>query len=146
MDRIQPLRYCKDLLGLWFTEPDCKDDKYIHAFSFDKDILIDMINKNIKDEDKHLYSIEPVKIYSLLEIIIKKTNETSVLLHRIDDDFPFKNIFEDIYGFNKITSNDCEQVLLVTNKNHITPTIKNNGISANPIHIDTFYEEGILNA
>jgi hypothetical protein len=142
----ESLKYCKDLLGLWFNEPNSKEDKYIHAFSFDVDILINIMNTNIKDNEKHLYSIEPVKMYCLSSIIIKKTGEESLILHRIEDNLPFTNIFEPIYGFNKLTSNDCEQVLLVVNKNDITPTIENNGISANPIHIDTFYEEGILNA
>lgn len=143
---MDDLKYCKDMLGLWFNEPDSKEDKYIHAFSFDVDILINMINTNIKDNEKHLYSIEPVKIYCLTSIIIKKTDEESCILHRIDDNFLFKNIYEPIYGFNKLSSNHCEQVLLIANKNDITETIENHGISANPIYIDTFYEESILNA
>jgi len=143
---MDTLKYCKDMLGLWFNEPDSKEDKYIHAFSFDVDVLINMINTNIKDNEKHLYSIESVKIYCLSSIIIKKTGEESCILHRIEDNFLFKNICESIYGFNKLSSNNCEQVLLIANKNDITETIKNNGISANPIHIDRFYEESILNA
>jgi uncharacterized ubiquitin-like protein YukD len=145
MSNTEPLKCCKDLLGLWFTEPECEYDRYVHAFSFDKNILIDMLNKNIKDEEKMMYSIEPVKIYSLSGVVIKKSNKESLLLHRIEDNFPFKNIFDPIYGFNKISSNECEQVLLTVDKKDIMPTIENMGISSNPIHIDTFYEEGILN-
>ena len=29
----------EELWGLYFTRPDCEEEKYVHAFSFNKEIL-----------------------------------------------------------------------------------------------------------
>jgi hypothetical protein len=134
--------YCKDLLGLWFCEPDCEYDIYLHAFSFDKDILNNMIDSYIKEEDRHLYYIKRVKLYSISQII--QVNKSKLMILPMDDNFHFNNLENPIYGFNKIFGDKCEQVLLTTNL--INNEIIDMGISPKPIKIDTFYEESVLNA
>ncbi len=134
--------YCKDLLGLWFCEPDCEYDIYLHAFYFDKDIFNNMVESYIKDEDKHLYYIKRVKLYSISQII--EDNRSMSIILPMDDNCNFNNIEKPIYGFNKIIGDKCEQVLLATN--YISDNMKDMGISSTPIKIDTFYKESVLNA
>ena len=127
----------KDLLGIYSTEPECEKDKYIHAFSFNKEILNNMININIPYEEKYIYSIEPVKMYLFDESLDKK-------IIYIEDNFEYNKILFPIYGFYDIKNNLCNKVLLSTNK--INKYMENCGISSNSINIDTFYDESILNA
>ena len=139
---IKNNKYCKDLLGLWFCEPDCEYDIYLHAFSFDKDILNNMIESYIKDEDKHLYYISRVKLYSISQII--QGNKSKLMILPMDDNCNFNNIEKPIYGFNKMIGDKCEQILLTTDI--INNDIIDMGISSKPIKIDSFYEESVSNA
>jgi len=140
----QNINYCKNLLGLWFTEPDCEDDKYVHAFSFDKIILNNILENDVKKDDRHFFSISRVRLYTASEI--NDEQKKKIIILPMNDDFIFDNIKKPIYGFNKLTSDNCEQVLLCIDINNITDIIKEMGISSNPIKINTFYEESILNA
>ena len=45
-------KFCEDLLGFCFTSPDECRDQYFHAFSFDHDILNNMINNNVNNYEK----------------------------------------------------------------------------------------------
>ena len=57
----------------------------------------------------------------------------------------YADISGPIYGFNYMKNDSiCHQILLSTQ--NITKYLEKEGISSNPIQIDTFYEEGILNA
>jgi hypothetical protein len=55
---------CKHLFGLYFTEPDANDCKYVHAFSFSKQILEDMITNNCLENEQKYYSINPVSMFA----------------------------------------------------------------------------------
>ena len=65
----ETVNYCKDLLGLCFTSPDCNEDQYFHAFSFDKDILVNMID-NINIEERNFYSIKNIKLFEFRSLSI----------------------------------------------------------------------------
>ena len=149
---------CNELLGLCFTDPDCKYDQYFHAFSFDRDILNNMIMNVVNSTEKDFFSIKKIKLYEYVKIdlleedktlIGKNTNSFYIYRNSINK---YKNLIYPIYGFNytkKIVHEGCEgelctQVLLSTNE--ITDFMKTCGISSNPININTFYEESILNA
>lgn len=159
----KPNKYCNQLLGLYFIDPDCPEDKYIHAFSFDINILQDMIENKVPIKDKKYYSIQPVKVLYHYECqTIEEKNSLSENLQQLKKK-KFKNIkglifdystqtnklFDElefpIYGYNSITDDFSQQVLLCT-KNPDEKKFQSNGISSNPIQIDTFYEESILNA
>jgi len=157
---ITEVKYCKDLLGICFTSPDCEEDQYFHAFSFDNKCLEQMIQNNVKEYEQQYYSIKKIKLFKYYfvmpsketDIFFDKKNTKGILLP-FDDEKYDEKLFP-IYGFNriiiKIIKNDiyelCEQVLLSIKPESIIDYIKECGISHNPILIDTFYEESILNA
>jgi len=147
----QSNNYCNNLLGLYFTYKSHEDFSYVHAFSFDKQILENMIINDIPQEEKLCYSIKPIKLYK--PIFTTKINDDKdynrdylkIFLTEINDTIYDKNIFP-IYGFNKIKNNKCEQVLLSLATCEDVILYKDLGISNNPIEIDTLYEESILNS
>jgi hypothetical protein len=150
----QSNKFCKDLLGLCFTSPDEHRDQYFHAYSFNHDILNNMIN-NVNDDEKDFYSIKKIKVFKYISIKpTKKTDKyflldgknISGLFMQLDDDHDKHDEtgLYPIYGYNYLKNGLCEQVLLYTNV--ITEKMNSDGISSVPIKIDTFYEESILNA
>jgi len=157
---------CKHLFGLYFTEPDANDCKYVHAFSFSKQILEDMITNNCLENEQKYYSIYPVSMFA--HIVMKAnlintdvSNNRCIIRGDTSDlsntekknynllfdigEFNYADISGPIYGFNYM-KNDiiCDQILLSTQ--NITKYLEKEGISSNPIQINTFYEESILNA
>lgn len=143
---------CNQLLALYFTDPYCKYDKYIHAYSFDIKILQNLIEINISVEEKKYYSIEPVKFCHYLTVgksdsvddFFGKKNVNGIVVE--NPQIKFKEAQNNIYGYyckNNITFQE-EQVLLLCK--YIENFTNNNNISSNPVIIDTFYEEGIMNA
>jgi len=143
----QSINSCDNLLGL-YSRYDPDDLDYVYAFSFDKQILLNMIRNNVPEEEKKYYSIKPIKIYKQAVIFREEDNKPCEIIFNISNN---SNMIYDeklfpIYGFNLIGNNNttCDQVLLSTkNKNQY---LVNEGISHNPIEIDTFYEESIVNA
>jgi len=140
----KPKQLCENLLGLYFTSPDETGDRYVHAFSFSKDILENMIANNVKEEEQKYYSVHPIEFYMLIEWNTSDNKRhTMVNLEK----WEYSDIQYPIYGYNSMYMSKgcilCKQVLLSTNK--IVENIISS-ISSNPIQIDTFYEEGILNA
>ena len=169
--------YCNELLGLCFTDPDCKYDQYFHAFSFDIDILNNMIMNVVNPKEKDFFSIKKIKLYEYIKInsseeatcffgknkemnrsfrgdssifsgVSTKENTNSFYICRNSNN-KYNDLRYPIYGFNhtKKTVYEgelCTQVLLSTNE--ITDYMKKCGISSNPININIFYEESILNA
>jgi hypothetical protein len=141
---------CKHLFGLYFTEPDANDCKYVHAFSFSKQILEDMIINNCLENEKDYYSINPVSMFAHIVVKINTSDISDSekknynLLFDIGE-LNYADISGPLYGFNYM-KNDiiCDQILLSTQ--NITKYLEKEGISSNPIQIDTFYEESILNA
>ena len=142
-------KFCKDLLGLCFTSPDESRDQYFHAFSFDHDILNNMINNNVKDNEKNFYSIKNIKLYKyfpLKKCVLNNKVIKGMYVCMNNNDIYDNNELNLIYGYNYIEEENylCEQVLLSTEV--INEEMIHAGISLNPINIDTFYEESILNA
>jgi hypothetical protein len=143
---------CNRLLGLYFTSPDCIQDKYIHAYSFHTNILQNLIELNSSVSEKEYYSIEPVKFYQYLYVVKSDSVDTFFGKKNVNgligqnENIKFKEAQNNIYGYYRIDkqTNQEEQVLLLCkNKENF---IKNSNISLNPVIIDTFYEEGIMNA
>jgi hypothetical protein len=146
---------CNELLGLCFTDPECKYDQYFHAFSFDIDILNNIIMNVVNFTEKDFFSIKKIKLYEYVKMdslkednkfFGKNTNSFYIYRNSINK---YNDLRYPIYGFNhtKKTVHEgelCTQVLLSTNE--ITDFMKICGISTNPININTFYEESILNA
>lgn len=120
---------CSNLLGLYFTDPDCSDDKYIHAYSFDKNVLIDLINEHVTNEKKKYYSVEKIKLYKCTEItkpnsvddLFGKKNVCGLINCITDNNFydeiqiKFGEVQNQIYGYNKKNKimNIYEQSLLI---------------------------------
>jgi hypothetical protein len=155
----ESVKYCKDLLGLCFTEPYCEYSQYFHAFSFNRECLEQMIKNNVKEDEQKYYSIKNIKLLKHLSVPILDTDTDtdtvtvftrngikikSLLLLYKDQEYN-EELFP-IYGFNRIKNDMCEQVLLAIKPEYITEYIKECGISHNSIQIDTFYAESILNA
>ena len=143
---------CNRLLGLYFTSPDFIQDKYIHAYSFHTNILQNLIELNSSVSEKEYYSIEPVKFYQYLYVVKSDSVDTFFGKKNVNgligqnENIKFKEVQNNIYGYYRIDkqTNQEEQVLLLCkNKENF---IKNSNISLNPVIIDTFYEEGIMNA
>jgi hypothetical protein len=87
---------------------------------------------------------ENTPVYSLLKIRTNTEHKSHIFLYSV-------NKFNDnkLYGFNKVTSNGVEQVVLdVTSFNNFVliqrPFFKND-LSYNSIVFDNYYDEGILN-
>ena len=144
-------KFCKDLFGLWLTSPDCSEDQYISAFSFDTQILKNMIEMCVDETEKNYFSIKPVKFYQYLSIsppyvltdsLFLEKNVSGIIIP--NDNLKFGEVKDNIYGYYRIKNGQCEQVLLCTKI--INNFMESNGISCNPIQIDKFYEESILNA
>ena len=140
------VKYYDNLLGLLFISPDCKDDQCFHAFSFNKEVLENMILKDIPLEQQNYYSIKKIKVFKILTNPVINLNTFILVENQI------YNENNTLYGFNYINYDKeiVEQVILMDN-NLIKDLKKieivvNNGISFNPIKINTFYEESILNA
>ena len=147
--------YCNELLSLYSSDPDGKYDQKFHAFSFDRDILNNMIMNVVNPTKKDFFSIKKIKLYEYVKIdsfeeannfFGKNTNSFYICRNSNNK---YNDLRYPIYGFNhtKKTVHErelCTQVLLSTNE--ITDFMKICGISSNPININTFYEESILNA
>ena len=145
-------KFCEDLRGLCFTSPDECRDQYFHAFSFDHNILNNMIINNVNNNKKNFYPIKNIKLFQYVSFIptesidqiFSKKNVTGLFL-QLNNNYKYdENELKTIYGYNYLKNNLCEQILLFTNV--ITYKMKYDGISSVPIIIDTFYEESILNA
>jgi hypothetical protein len=146
-------RLCQDLLGLYFTSPDCDLDEYVHAFSFKRSILENMIECFVPEKEREYYSIKHIKIYHSYE----SNRNTNIIKPKRTLLFYCKKLQYDqinclIYGYNMPEKkfkegnmyNTYNQVLVSTSI--ITDEMIENGISENSLDIDTFYEESILNA
>lgn len=132
------IKFYRDLLGICFTSPDCEEDQYFHAFSFERDVLENMILNNVCKIEQRYYSIKKIKVFQYL---ISKDIEQNLYIPYYQ--YEYNNLFP-MYGYNLIYDSKCEQIILITD--YITDKLKENGISENQIKIDTFYEESILNA
>jgi hypothetical protein len=157
MAEIQtPPRFCSDLLGLYYIDPNDEREHIVYAFSFDIQILEKMILDNFTEEDRHYYSIKPIVIYTYVsfekEVIenreklnkmFGRKNARGIIMKHLD----YNNIKYPLYGYYK--NCECEggikeqQVILSIENPKI---IINKLISENPINIDTFYDEGIINS
>ena len=143
---------CDKLLGLYFTSPDCIKDKWIHAYSFHANILQNLIELNVPVNEKKYYSIEPVKFFKLLYVpksdyadeFFGKKNIIGIIVQL--ENIKFREAQNNIYGYyrtNKLTNQEEQVLLLCKYTEHLK---KNSNKSLNPVMIDTFYEEGIMNA
>jgi len=130
------IKYCKDLLCIISSDPLSDTEKYVHAFSFSREVLQEMISAFIIDREHDFYLIDSIKLY----IYSSRLNK----VYRVQDETPYNEISFPIYGLNKMNSNNCEQVLVAMNTK--PDFIEESLISTKPITIDTFYEDSILNA
>ena len=78
-----------------------------------------------------------------MEFFVTNKYVTGMIVHHVDK-YEYKNISHPIYGYYLLKNDEYEQVLLSTFE--INEYMERSGISHNPIEIDTFYEEAILNA
>jgi hypothetical protein len=135
------------IYSLLSIDKNCSDDQYIQAISYDKSCLQSMLD-NLDSNTLNLADFvikENTPVYSLLKIKTNTEHKSNIVLYSV-------NKFNDnkLYGFNKITSNGVEQVLLdVTGFNNFElknkPFFKND-LSENSIVFDKYYDEGIMNS
>ena len=159
-----PPRFCSDLLGLYFIYPECKEEHIVYAFSFDRQILEKMILDNFKAEDRHNYSIKSIVIHTYvtfenndkstkirLNNLFNSKNARGLIMRQLD----YNNIDFPLYGYYRNCEKEKdregnigvkEQQVILSIDDKYKKLIKNELISENPINIDTFYEEGIMNA
>lgn len=142
---------CDKLLCIVFTEPTStltSSDKYVHAFSFNNDLLKNMLIKNVPKEYRDMYSIETFKP----TLMHNKTQNTSGNIQHIifsASSKRYEYITKPKYGINIEINGECRQGLLFVDENEIEYIKKYStkilDISENPLEIDKFYPEGILN-
>lgn len=141
------MNYCKNLLAIFFTEPDDERDEYVHAFSFNENILQLLLIANVSEECRHMYSIKPIKSLLHMSGIDSKNHIKHFLLET--ENKKYSDINKTVYGINMESDEKCEQVLLFIEETNIKYIRDNSSvvvdISENAIQIDTFYPEGILN-
>jgi len=122
----------------------CQCCQYVNAISYSKELLEDMI-KNIHPDDLKLADFivkENMPIYFLVSLNDK------ILLATSYGEVTFNK--DNLYAFNKITTNKVENVLLDISGFNIeelrnSPIFKDD-LSENIIQFDVYYEEGIMNA
>lgn len=129
--------------GIVSIDKSCECCQYVQAVSYSKELLEDMI-KNIHPDDLLLADFtikENIPIYFLMPLNGKFLLATS--LGKLD----FNK--DRLYAFNKITTNAVDNVLLDISgfdvENLRTLHIFKDDLSENIIHLDTYYEEGIIN-
>lgn len=131
------------IYGIVSIDNSCECSQYVQAVSYSKELLEDMI-KNIHPDDLLLADFtikENIPIYFLMPLNGKIHLATS--LGKLD----FNK--DRLYAFNKITTNAVDNVLLDISgfdvENLRTLHIFKDDLSENIIHLDTYYEEGIIN-
>lgn len=133
-----------EIYSLVSIDKSCRECQYVNAISYSREILEDMI-KNIHPEDLYLAEFiikENMPVYFLMPLNGKVLLATS--LDKVD----FNK--ENLYAFNKITTNAVYNVLLDISGFDIeelrnSPIFKDD-LSKNIIQFDTYYEEGIMYA
>ena len=118
--------------------------QYVHAISHSREILEDMV-ENIHPYDLEVADFfieENASVYYLTKINGK------IFLTRSLSKVSFNK--DNLYAFNKITTDNVENCILDISGfeiEELNPSIifKDN-ISENKIKLDTYYEEGIMNA
>jgi hypothetical protein len=131
-------KFYENLLGICFTSPDCEEDQYFHAFSFNESTLKNMIENITPKEEQKYYSIKEIYVFKYISYSMNKVSGFFLA-----NGLKYDNL-DHMYGFNRIHKGKCEQVILITD--YITDYMKECGISHNKIEIDTFYGESIVNA
>ena len=160
----KPHRFCSDLLGLYFIHPECKEEHIVYAFSFDRQILEKMIIDNFIEEEQKYYVVKSIVIYTYISLenndestkiklnkLFNSKNARGLIMRQLD----YNNIEFPLYGYyrncqGELDSNGDrgikEQQVILSIDDKYKKLIKNELISHNPINIDTFYEEGIMNS
>jgi len=157
-------RFCSDLLGLYFIHPECKEEHIVYAFSFDRQILEQMIIDNFIEEDRHNYSIKSIVIHTYISLenndeatkirlnnLFNSKNARGLIMRQLD----YNDIDFPLYGYYRNCEKEKdhdgnigvkEQQVILSIDDKYKKLIKNELISGNPININTFYEEGIMNS
>ena len=160
----KPPRFCSDLLGVYFIHPEYKEEHIVYAFSFDRQILEKMIIDNFIEEDRNNYSIKSIVIFTYISLenndeatkirlnnLFNSKNARGLIMRQLD----YNNIDFPLYGYYRNCEKEKdregnigikEQQVILSIDDKYKKLIKNNLISENPINIDTFYEEGIMNS
>ena len=160
----KPPRFCSDLLGLYFIHPEYKEEHIVYAFSFDRQILEKMIIDNFIEEDRNNYSIKSIVIFTYISLenndestkiklnkLFNSKNARGLIMRQLD----YNNIDFPLYGYYRNCEKEKdregnigvkEQQVILSIDDKYKKLIKNKLISENPINIDTFYDEGIMNS
>ncbi len=148
------IRYIKNLLALRSNHPEDAEEACYYGISFDRKVLEDMINL-LPDEVREYASISDIDVYEYINIIneeerekatkiFKSPNKVIGMLVKLLGDTKFCSISKPIYAYNhKVGKYKYKQVLLATDT--ITNKMERNGICDEPIQLDMFYEETIIN-
>ncbi len=141
---------CGNLYGIYFNDPEYDCIRYLHGFSFDTNVLYQMLEKIDQNEQKY-YSIEPVKLYQCLEVLphesknkfSDRSNIVGIIV-QLNSVNSYDEIKYPIYGYNFMKNNKYDQILLSVNPDARPFSLMD--MSDNPIVLDTFYDESIMNA
>jgi hypothetical protein len=136
------------MYGLYSVDPTNTKNQIVHAFSFDINLLLE-IKFKIKIEEQKYYIAKPIKVYKYE----KPSEEQGGYLKEVEneEDYNLKESEKEYYGYNydnKKTDMIDQVIIIMSNKNrtHLRMKLQECNISHNPIIINMYYEEGILNA
>jgi hypothetical protein len=153
-----------------YAIPD-SDCETVHAISFNRQSLQDILENKVPEEYKEIvtFKIKPIQVF-LLTRLIKPNDEMQNIFNCFGTNkdlsimpttmINLKTFTNKIFGFNKLVTNDnyLQSLLLIPHdskydsdeyKEHLKyireQHIFKNNISENPLNLDVFYDESILN-
>jgi hypothetical protein len=142
------------MYGLYSVDPQNTKDQIVHAFSFDINTLLSMKLQKVNIKEQKYYIAKPIKVYKYE----KPSEDQGGYLKEIENekDYSLKQgemeeeNNEKCYGYNydnKKTDMIDQVIIIMSNKNrtHLRMKLQECNISHNPIILDMYYEEGILN-
>jgi len=152
------------------------EDDYatVHAISLNQESLQEILYDLVPNEFKEMvkFEIKPIDFYLLINFkeIVESKNLASAFLTPFGNEKKLSLMKQSgirleayknkIFAFNKITTNDIKECIVAVAHNadscsdeykeHLkyikSQKIFKNEISNNPIHLNVFYDEGIINA
>ena len=137
---VSPIRKCGDMLALWLTEPDGVSGKYANAVSFRREVLQEMLNTLTREEDRELYTIEPIRVFFDAIEIDREGNRGAKRVLFCNKNKNFDEIRLPLYASH--CSNGIDEILVARQP----PSADDMNFSLSPIELDRFYDEGIMNA
>jgi hypothetical protein len=135
------------MYGLYSVDPENTKNQIVHAFSYDIKSLVQMKLIVVELKQQKYYISKPIKVYRY-----NKSSKEQGHLKEVENEEEY-NLIEDeqCYGYNydNKKTDMIDQVIIIIseeNRTYLRMKIHECDISVNPIIIDMYYREGILNS